>query len=160
MRIKLSTLAGGLVGAAAIVLTATMSTQAAQAAPLSPASSTSAHVPLLPDYTAKVTLTVRCGKFVGQIDHGGIGGIIDPAYLAVKGKLTSSCNSTTYLEIKWNVGFTNHSEIIAKVGAHKTIDVDWQILSRNGEFADIGGRVGTTDAMPKGKIHWGGWKDV
>src|SRR6185437_8138013 len=156
MHIKFNTLVGGLVGGATIMLTAAVSTPAALAATSSHAAIMSVQTPNRPAYTAKVTLTVRCGKFVGEIDHGGIGGILDPAYLAVKGKLTSSCNSTTELEIKWNVGFTNHSKIIAHVGPRKSIEVDWEIKSRNGQYADIGGRVGTTDGQPKGKIHWGG----
>jgi hypothetical protein len=160
MRLKLTALIGGVLSAAAIAAAAATSTPAAHAATLSPASSVSS-VHAAHRYTAHVTLRVRCGKFVGHVDHGGIGGILDPAYLAVHGKLSSSCNSTTYLQIKYNVGFTDHGPVtIRKAGPHKTVNVDWQIKSRNGEFADIAVRVGTTDGMPKGQIHWGAWKHV
>jgi hypothetical protein len=154
-------LVGSLIGAAAILLAAAMSMPAAQAATLSPAPSTGAHASVRPAYTAKVTLKVRCGKFVGEILHGGNGGLIDPAYLAVKGELSSSCNSKTYLQIRYQQGFIDEGPTTLKTaGAGKEVKVDWQTKSVIGTYAHIAVRVGTTDGMPKGKIHWAAWKDL
>jgi hypothetical protein len=161
MHVKLTAFAGSLVGAAAIALTVAMSTPTAQAATLAPATTISAHATIQPDYTAKVTATVRCGKFVGEILHGGNGGIIDPAYLEVHGKLSSSCNSTTYLEVRYETGLRHYGPTeLKKIGARKSVEVDWQTKSVIGTYAHIGIRVGTTDGMPKDEIHWGGWVNV
>lgn len=114
-----------------------------------------------PAYTANVTLTAGCGKFTGQIGHGGIGGELDPAYLVVKGRLSSSCNSATSLQMRWDVGSASiPGVIVARTGAHGTANVDWQVSSRSGEYAHIGGRVGITSEMPHGSTLWGGWKGV
>jgi hypothetical protein len=168
MRIKLAALVGGLIGAAAIALAVPMggSAQAATlahaptAASATQASSGTARTDA-PDYTAKVTLTVRCGKFVGKINHGGTGGILNRAYLQVEGKLSSSCNSTTYLQVRYDTGITTVPEQdIGHAGARRTVDIDWETHSIEGTYGHIGARVGTTDGMPKGKIRWGAWTDV
>jgi hypothetical protein len=161
MRVKLTALVGGLVSAVAILLSAAVTTPAAQAATLSHASSASPHAFQRPAYTAKVTVTVRCGKFAGEINHGGTGGILNRAYLQVEGKLSSSCNSTTYLQVRYDIGpETFPGTIIKTVGSRRTADVDWEIRSIAGTYGNIGIRVGTNDGMREGEILWGPWRDV
>src|ERR1039457_5442967 len=99
MRIKLAALVGSLIAVAAMALAVLASSPAAQAATLSPAPSASTQASLRPMYTAHVTVTVRCRKFVGKINHGGTGGLLNRAYLQVEGKLSSSCNSRTELTL-------------------------------------------------------------
>lgn len=175
MRTKLITIAGGLAGVTALVSAAVLSAPTAQAVPPHAAadtghsaestihSGTNAVSPARhwPAYTANVTLTVRCGKFVGQIGHGGIGGQLDPAYLAVRGELSSSCNSTTSLQMRWDAGSREiPGTIIARAGARGTVNVAWQVASRSGEYAHIGGRAGSTIEKPPGSTLWGRWKHV
>lgn len=161
MRVKFTVLIGGLVSAAAILLSVIITTPGAQAATLSPASATSTHTFHKYAYTAKVTVTVRCGKFVGEINHGGTGGILNRAYLQVEGKLSSSCNSTTYLQIRYDSGpETFPGTIIKKVGPRRTADVDWEIHSIAGLYGNIAIRLGTSDGMPKGEVFWGPWRDI
>jgi hypothetical protein len=153
-----------IVGIAAIfiaTLTAFAGTPAAHAATSSPVAATSRSAPARPATVQSVTLKIRCGKFAGTIDHHGIGGILDPAYLIVKGKLSSSCNSTTFLEVKYQNGFKSYGPTqIGKAGARKTATINWDTTSRDGQYAHIAVRIGTTDGMPKGKIYWGPWKNV
>ncbi|MGD0377645.1 MAG: hypothetical protein ABSB01_24060 [Streptosporangiaceae bacterium] len=168
MRIRLTALASGLIGAGVIALAVPLSGSAQAATlPYAPAAASATHASSgvartdAPNYTANVTLTVRCGKFVGKINHGGTGGILNRAYLQVEGKLSSSCNSTTYLQVRYDTGITTVPEqTIGHAGARHTVDVDWETHSIEGTYGHIGARVGTTDGMPKGKIHWGAWRDV
>lgn len=175
MRTKLTPLAGGLAGVAALVSAAVLSPPPAQAAPPHLARNTiHSTVSVLhsrtnatslgrhwPTYTAHVTLTAGCGKFVGQIGHGGIGGELDPAYLAVGGELSSSCNGTTFLQMRWDVGTARiPGTIVARVRARGKENAGWQTASKSGEYAHIGARVGTTGEMPRDKVLWGGWKNV
>jgi hypothetical protein len=169
MRLKLTSLVGGLVAAIAAIFIIAAVSAPAQALTLSSASSTSTHVSLRPAATQvslrpattqKVTATVRCGKFVGTIIHVGSGGIFSRATLEVKGDLTSSCNSKTYLEVRYDTDVESFpGTIIASVGARGKKDVDWQTHSLE-PFGHIGIRVGTTDGMKDGKILWGKWVNV
>jgi hypothetical protein len=160
MRLKLTTLVGGLAAAAAILLTGAASAPTAQALTLSSASSTSTHASLRPATTQKVTATVRCGKFVGTIIHTGSGGIFSRATLEVEGKVESSCNSTTYLQVRYDTDVeTFPGTTIASVGSRRSKNVDWQTHSLE-PFGHIGVRVGTTDGMKDGKIYWGKWVNV
>jgi hypothetical protein len=165
MRVR-QVLASGLMSVAALALAASMGGRAQAATttqvPEAPASLSIVRAKAnAPDYTANVTLKVRCGKFTGKINHGGLGGILDRAYLQVEGKLSSSCNSTTYLQVRYDTGITTVTgQTIGHVGARKTDDVDWETHSIEGTYGHIGARVGTTDGMPKGEIYWGPWVDV
>jgi hypothetical protein len=160
MRHKFATLIGGLVGAAAIAIAVPVATLPAQASTLTPAAAAISHTPDRPLYTADINIKVRCGKFVGKINHGGNGGILDRAYLQVEGTLTSSCNSTTFLEIRYDSGFQSFpGTIIAKTGRGNK-KVDWETHSIEGPYGHIGIRVGTNDGQKKGHILWSPWKDV
>jgi hypothetical protein len=114
-----------------------------------------------PLYTASVTATVRCGKFTGTIKHGGNGGVLDKAYLDIDGKVSSSCNSKTRLQAKYNVVVLGTYEpVIKTVGARQTATVSWSTSSAAGTYSEIGVRVCTTDGMKSGKWYCGAWKNV
>ena len=160
MRVKFATLVGGLVGAAAIAIAVPATSLPAQASTLTPASSTVSHTAERPLYTADINIKVRCGKFVGKINHGGTGGILNRAYLQVEGTLTSSCNSTTFLELRYDTGLESFpGTIIAKTGRGNK-SVDWEVHSIEGTYGHIGIRVGTNDGQKGGKILWSAWRDV
>jgi hypothetical protein len=95
----------------------------------------------VPLYEKGVAPYVKCAKFEGTIDWGGIGGILDPAHLQVHGHLYSYCSSTSYLHLRWNVGFSEHEQLIGKAGPYEDVIISFNIDSRNGEYADIGIQV-------------------
>jgi hypothetical protein len=160
MRVKFATLVGGLIGAAAIAIAVPVTSLSAQASTLTPASSTISLTAVRPLTTAGISIKVRCGKFVGKINHGGTGGILNRAYLQVEGTLTSSCNSTTFLQIRYDTGLeTFPGTTIAKTGRGNK-EIDWEVHSIEGTYGHIGIRVGTNDGQKDGKILWSAWKNV
>lgn len=95
----------------------------------------------VPLYEKSVAPYVKCAKFEGVIDWGGVGGIADPAYLQVHGHLYSYCSSTSYLHLRWNVGFSEHEQLIGKAGPYQDVTISFNIDSENGQYADIGIQV-------------------
>lgn len=80
-------------------------------------------------------------KFAGTISWGGNGGAADPAYLQVHGHLYSSCNSTSYLHLRWNVSGSPHEQQIGKAGPYQGVIISFNIDSEFGTYANIGIQV-------------------
>jgi hypothetical protein len=127
-------------------------------ATLPPATQAAAHTPArpasFPNYSKKVNLKVRCGKFVGEVKWGGLGGLLNKAFIDITGTVSSSCNSRTYARVGYHNSFLGGygPTVFGTANAHKTAKADFSTSSVDGTYSNIYVQACTTDGMPKGKL--------
>ena len=79
------------------------------------------------------TVGVKCGWWSGTVQWGGIGIPGDPAWLVVTGTVFSSCNSHTYVYIKYTQGiFAKPYVLFAKTGPKSNAPANFQTSSQSG----------------------------
>lgn len=92
----------------------------------------------IPLATKVFTVGVKCGWWSGTVQWGGLGLPSSPAYIQVTGTVHSSCNSTTYVHIKYTedmrvFGYT----LFAKTGPESSGPADYYTTSLGGQYGNI-----------------------
>jgi hypothetical protein len=90
-------------------------------------------VTALPDSESVFTVGVKCGWWSGTVQWSGLGIPGDPAWLQVTGTVYSSCNSTTYVHIKYTQGiFAKPYVLFAKTGPNSNSPANFYTSSQSG----------------------------
>jgi hypothetical protein len=94
-----------------------------------------------------VSPRVTCGGFNGNVEWGGNGSVLDEAYLDVWGTLWSTCKTTTYLYISYQLLQNSYNKTIKSAGANSSVGVNW---STSSDWATFGYIVVDTCSTYKG----------
>jgi hypothetical protein len=93
---------------------------------------------VLPLGTSLFTVGVKCGWWKGQVQWGGIGIISNPGYVQATGTVHSSCNSTTYVYIKYSRGLQpGKYTLFAKTGPKSVDTANFYSTSIAGPIGNI-----------------------
>ena len=98
--------------------------------------------PLVPASTAVFTVGVKCGWWSGTVQWGGLGIVAEPAYINVSGTIFSSCNSHTYVYIRYTNGISEYGwTLFAKVGPEANAPANFYTETVAGPYGNISVRV-------------------
>ena len=91
-----------------------------------------------PNAISLFTVGVKCGWWNGSVQWGGIGIYGNPGYIIVTGTVHSSCNSKTYVYIKYTFGGSVYPYgLFAKTGPKSSAAADVQTQSITGPYGNI-----------------------
>jgi hypothetical protein len=91
-----------------------------------------------PDGIDVFTVGVKCGWWSGTVQWGGLGIPGDPAWIQVTGTVHSSCNSTTYVHIRYTNGLQEYPYFLfAKTGPYSSSQGNYYASTNAGPYGNI-----------------------